>query len=98
MKLWIRSQDKDTLMIVSNLFTEYNGSTDPTLRPYRIVTDKNISLGVYESRKRALEVLDDIQKFMNININEKLSYEEFDILIKSNMLSNITKIYNMPES
>ena len=61
MELWIRSQDKERLIKVSTLFVEYNGDVDPTISPYRIVADKCIDLGIYKTKERALEVLDEIQ-------------------------------------
>ena len=60
MKLWIRSQDKERLIKIDNLFTEYNGYVDPTLHPYSIFTDKCVKLGTYKNYERALEVLDEI--------------------------------------
>jgi hypothetical protein len=65
MELWIRSQDKERLIQVENLYVEFNGDVDPKLQPYRIVTDKFISLGIYKDYERALEVLDEIQKILN---------------------------------
>ena len=64
MELWIRSQDKEKLIKVENLFTEYNGDVDPELCPYSIVTDKCVELGIYKNYERALEVLDEIQNII----------------------------------
>ena len=68
MELWIRSQDKERLIKVSTLFVEYNGDVDPTISPYRIVADKCIDLGIYKSKERALEVLDEIQNILKPQI------------------------------
>lgn len=65
MDLWIRSQDKERLFKVSTLFVEYNGDVNPTISSHRIVADKCIDLGIYKSKERALEVLDEIQKYIN---------------------------------
>jgi len=71
--MWIRSQDKGTLM-VSNGFTLYTGIEQIKLQCRRIVNDnlntaimgKNEGvwyyLGTYETKENALEVLNDIQK------------------------------------
>lgn len=69
MELWIRSQDKEKLVKVSTLFVEYNGDVDPIIRSHRIVADKCIDLGIYKSKERALEVLDEIQCHL-VNIND----------------------------
>ena len=71
--MWIRSQDKETLMDL-NGFTLYTGIEQIKLQCRRIVNDnlntaimgKNEGvwyyLGTYETKERALEVLSDIQK------------------------------------
>lgn len=69
MELWIRSQDKERLIKTEDLYIEFNGDVDPTLQPYRIVTDKFIELGIYKTKERALEVLDEIQCHL-VNIND----------------------------
>ena len=64
MELWIRSQDKERLIKVENLYIEFNGDTNPKIDSHRIVTDKFINLGIYKSKERALEVLDKIETKM----------------------------------
>lgn len=53
MELWIRSQDKETLVKINNIWANENV----------IYTDSysDMWLGAYKSKKRALEVLDEIQ-------------------------------------
>lgn len=58
MELWIRSQDKENLIQPTRLFIAF----DKNIATW----DGNlmIDLGNYETKERALEVLDDIQKLI----------------------------------
>ena len=57
MDLWIRSQDKKVLVKINNIWVDENGI---------IYTDSypDMWLGAYKSEKRAIEVLDEIQKLL----------------------------------
>jgi hypothetical protein len=57
MELWIRSQDKNVLVICSKL---YVGGTYGN----EIIEEDMCSLGEYRSSERALEVLDEIQAYL----------------------------------
>lgn len=66
MELWIRSQDKECLTKVGHLFvSRYN----------TIKQDDDIDLGSYETKERALEVLDEIQ---NILAKRYLGYPNYE--------------------
>lgn len=52
MELWIRSQDKECLTEVKHLYTNDN---------CEIKQQDDLILGLYKSKERALEVLDEIQ-------------------------------------
>lgn len=56
MELWIRSQDKETLTKVEVLVREDNMIVD--------YYQKRLVLGTYKSKKRTLEILDEIQKLL----------------------------------
>lgn len=60
MDLWVRSQDKRLLQKVNNIFLEANYENK------RISTydGDNVELGEYETKERALEVLDEIEKLI----------------------------------
>lgn len=91
MNLWIRSQNKCSLTKVNNLYLNDSNdylSINTDLGEYGIV-----ELGEYKTKKRALEVLDEIEELFRININGA-SYEPCDLLIKAKMLP---MIYEMPE-
>lgn len=101
MELWIRSQDKEILTICRDLCV--GGEKEN-----KIIGDAGVPLGEYESKERALEVLDEIQKLLipktimgTYNVDEA---EMLDgtIFIKS-MLGDIkiegcmSYIYEMPK-
>lgn len=71
MNLWIRSQDKQLLIPINDILKVSEGSLIQTsTRPYMTerhynIMYKNIHLGEYKSKKRALEVLDEIDKYKN---------------------------------
>ena len=60
MDLWIRSQDNKTLMIPRRLDVDDNRIICWDEGKY--ATD--VGVGIYSTRERALEVLDEIQKFL----------------------------------
>lgn len=73
MDLWIRSQNKETLLKVEKACivevykaTTSRGTILPSIKPtgkYKIEDGKQ-TLGEYKSKKRALEVLNEIQKIL----------------------------------
>ena len=80
MELWIRSQDKEVLMKVGNIkYVEYNGNH--ILNAFNTDQMGDFDIGIYKTKTRALEVLNEIQ------------YE----LEKRNLgFPNYTGIYQMP--
>ena len=94
MNLWIRSQNKQSLLkpvsisldnLKSSIFGYYND-------------DHYEVLGKYKTEERALEVLDEIQDFISTKIREgKFGYEEVDLILKSQIVNNMSKIYEMPK-
>ena len=58
--MWVRSQDKKTLVKVDKLIIAYD--TDEKIYEIHNVYD---SLGTYNTKERAIEVLDEIQKKIN---------------------------------
>lgn len=86
MNLWIRSQDRETLMIASHLdiynlgnFTEY------------YIEECGVTMGCYKDKERALEVLDEIQNLLKGKV-ETNHINKFDIYNDDNI-----KIYEMPK-
>lgn len=68
MELWVRSQDKKSLTKVSNVqYTYKEGDlyTDVKGKHYIGTYYDNLKiLGIYATKERALEVLDEIQKIL----------------------------------
>ena len=83
MELWIRSQDKETLLLIDKPLM-YWESID-NIHTHSIIFKESpsyiITLGTYKTKERALEVLDEIQKF--IMLKEEADYK--------------TNIYEMPK-
>lgn len=80
MELWVRSQDKNNLKKVNNIYVEHiTKDYDSWVgniysQPY-VITSDNGNLGFYGTKERALEILDEIQRilhptvFMSAEIN-----------------------------
>lgn len=101
MELWIRSTAK-TNLLQARFLTIMEGKTfyKKNEWEYEGYTICNVALngnyeilGTYETKERALEILDEIQKQFDFKIENKC-YEEADLLLKANMFP---KIYQMPE-
>ena len=98
MELWIRSQDKEILIKVNNL-SLICSNKDETCEIINSFEDHQCwELGIYKTKERALEVLDDIQNFMTIEIHEdNITYEQGDLILKEKIVNNLCKIYRMPQ-
>jgi len=83
MELWIRSQNKGTLMKVEIL-----GQTDGIIKAF--FPNGNVGLGNYETVERALEVLDEIQ---NKLIDFKVEFNDSGVTYKDVSVL----VYEMPE-
>lgn len=66
--MWIRSQNKKEL-IKSNRIYQYAGTIYAEAK-------EDIELGNYKSRERALEVLDEIEKYINSDVMMNLDVYE----------------------
>jgi len=86
MELWIRSQDKDILTLAEHLDI-YNASVEEQCW---IIEESGTDLGTYTTKERALEVLDEIQKFLK----PKIIYNCNGTI---NQLYDYTKVYEMPQ-
>lgn len=91
MELWIRSQDKTKLVKIDNI-SYLDMSDDYEKEVHSLFNDCKGILGVYKTKNRALEVLDEIQNKINL-IN--LGYDFGSSMID---LKNPTYIYQMPEN
>ena len=93
MELWIRSQDREKLIKVKSLYVEKYPSSNNRYAIYNFfyddLDDCDIPLGTYETRERALEVLDEIQD--ELIGSDFMSMDENEI-----MTCGSTKVYEMP--
>lgn len=67
MELWVRSQDKISLTKINSIGIEY----DKKLVGYGNVC---VKLGEYKTKERALEVLDEIQKYILLPNTDNSAY------------------------
>ena len=91
MNLWVRSQDKECLTNISNIQYIYKNNMHGLGTYY----DNLKILGIYKTKERAIEVLDEIQnKMLNGAFAKKINGlgEELDLI------PNPILIYNMPEN
>ena len=110
MELWIRSQDREILILAQHLDI-YDASFDECCWS---IEESGTTIASYNSKERALEVLDEIQNILMpkgiIKFNELINYEDikrmkekFDnnyVILDKNMelLQQIeTHIYQMPK-
>lgn len=90
--MWVRTQDKEILMKVDNINL---GIDVDTKKPNRLFTfvdgvTTSFTLGKYKSKERAIEVLDEVEKKINlINLGHDFGSPMID-------LKNPTYIYQMP--
>lgn len=95
MKMWVRTQNKEQMIEVDNLYIKQNA----------IWYDSTIALGFYKSKERAIEVLDDIKviqsyKYMaNLDFNAFLQtmIEKFKNIDERNKILMQMSTYQMPE-
>lgn len=97
MELWIRSQNKVSLYVVTELYVCKNyGSYMICNYPIEVPNDlanvpiDYINLGTYKTKERALEVLDEIQSAIE---HDGTAYYDK----KKDVLYNLFGVYEMPE-
>ena len=91
MDLWIRSQDKKSLRIVSNINIIHE---DDKFFICNYTGIANIKLGKYEYEKRALEVLDEIENHL---INSSFAKKTNGLGEVKDIIPNPLFVYEMPE-
>lgn len=91
MDLWIRSQDEEFLMKIDNISLGLDVDSNEPCRLFTFVGGAvtSFTLGIYKTKERALEVLDEIQELLEpVNIVEVSKKEA---VIGANIL------YEMPK-
>ena len=86
--MWVRTQNKETLVKADKLYIDKNNNKY-TIN-FDSCTDRWYILGTYKSKERAIEVLDEVEKKINlINLGHDFGSPMID-------LKNPTYIYQMP--
>ena len=106
MELWIRSQDKSSIVKVDNLYVSVGNYICYYVEKGKEVPNTYYrpsgELGRYETKERALEVLDEIQSHISILNAMSLCHNE-NMLIALNSavgekkLNNMSSPYEMPK-
>lgn len=93
MNLWIRSQDKTKLVKADNI-VYMDSSEDYEKEVHSLWNDCKGILGTYKTKERALEVLDEIQEF--IENKDKIKITQ-DINGITSEVEDAKRVYEMPE-
>lgn len=95
MELWIRSQDKKSLVKVNSILVSANfDMANMETYGYRVFLNDDIYIGVYRTEERCIEILDEIQKIINGEITMSKSVESQIVGYEKNIVLNV---YEMPE-
>ena len=101
MELWVRSQDKERLMKINVLeYKEYNDNH--VINGYGTNECDNYDLGLYKTKERALEVLDEIEEricLLNTMslVNDTNSLISFKKAIGEDKTTGLCYPYQMPK-
>lgn len=91
MDLWIRSQDRTQLLKVIGLYYDYQQEK----HHITCITENDYYwVGIYETRERALEVLDEIQDFIENGDTTKITQDIHGI---TSEVEFAKRVYNMPK-
>ena len=85
--MWVRSQDKEFLMKVDNINLGIDVDTNEPTRIFTFVdkTVTSFTLGIYKSKERAIEVLNEIQTWIERYEAAKVSGKLFIAFITYEM-------------
>ena len=91
MDLWIRSQDKTVLTKTYDVRIDLHFDDKWKIQANLDRQGDYYLVGIYNSKERALEVLDDIQNALKGNVENHIN--KFDLYRDNNFI-----VYQMPES
>lgn len=92
MNLWILSQDGKHFFQNPNLSVETTNDCG-----YIVDNSTQTILGKYESEERAKEVILDIKNFLIYKLSFEGNAQECDLFVKSKILGQMVKVYELPE-
>ena len=90
MELWIRSQDKTTLIRSYEIYISEYGKGSYVIRAKKT----SHILGAYKTMERALEVLDEIQEYLEKMGKDEILTDKVGII---NGIKHYGIVYQMPE-
>lgn len=98
MNLWVRSQDREGLLKINDrLFIREIANIGYSVENDLCIDDGFISLGIYKTKERALEILDEIQsKIEDLYALENCSLKKNSCIERSLVMHNFN-IYQMPK-
>lgn len=98
MELWVRSQDRESLVKVDNLYVSVGNYICYYVEKGKEVPNtyyrSSGELGRYATKERALEVLDEIQNFIENRNKIKITQEINGIISET---EEPKKVYEMPK-
>lgn len=95
MNLWIRSQDKEILMKIDNINLGLDVDSNEPCRLFTFVDGAvtSFTLGIYRSKERALEVLNEIELALGC---KRTVFNNTIVFV--NVLENVNSmVYEMPK-
>ena len=106
MELWIRSQDRKRLIKIEEVYMvedDYKKDNILSFPKYYIGNTLVGHLGIYKTKERALEVLNEMQKIINQNLMfhiDKSQCNTIEDIANPKFIIrdvNIPRVYEMPE-
>lgn len=94
MELWIRTQSRNGLYKVDELYISFR---DERYNCEHVLKYGNVWLGQYKDYERALEVLDEIQKAIQINAGFELYSNLGNFANEFNEKHNFVPVFQMPK-
>jgi len=95
MELWIRSQDREELLKFEEICVRVDQDGFAGIWSYGSNKDLRYYLGTYETKERALEVLDEIQSRLDVFVNSEFLKSITDVSKQVYIAPFI--VYEMPK-
>ena len=93
MELWVRSQDKTRLSKITDIYVVGYGDSW-AIDGYCVNGVDDFDLGIYSTKERALEVLDEIQEHLEKMGKDEILTDKIGIM---NGIKHYGIVYKMPE-
>lgn len=98
MDLWIRSQDRQDLIKVDGRFHVQETRVNPHSHKWGILIDGHCFYAEYSTEERAIEILDEIQSFIDNNYEQDLSSYGNNMIANGRIVLKTRQIvYELPK-